>query len=141
MENSAYEALMIGLNITVFIVALTISINLMMNVREMSEKANEVITKENGSLVEIQGNGTPDAGIPGISDELNTYRIYSGADLLSYYKDDKYRIRVELHSGEYSLDYTIESFDRRSIIRKNFILEYIGIGGADPRLTYKFIEI
>lgn len=147
MENSAYEALIIGTNVLLFVLALTISINLMMNVREMSENANEVISSENGSLVEIEGDGTPEAGIPGISDELNTERIYSGREVLSYYMDsytnNKYDIELDLISdpAPHVLDDVIYNKNRRVISNMRFILEYRGVSVIDGRIIFRFVQI
>lgn len=73
MEQSAFEAVMIGVNVFVFIIALTAGILLMGNIINMVNYANEnAVIGMNGTLAETVG----------VVDE----RVYNGEDLLTYYR-------------------------------------------------------
>ena len=54
MENSGYEAIIIGLNVFIFIIALSVSINLMSSVNELADVANDVIKMENDSMNKVE---------------------------------------------------------------------------------------
>lgn len=72
MDESAQQAVQLGVNVTIFIVALTLSITLLLGVRDVASVASEY-----------------DASIPTgsrlVSVEDKTQRIVSGNELLSYY--------------------------------------------------------
>ena len=73
MEHSAYEAIMIGVNVFVFIAALSAGILLMSSIIDMVNFANEqAVVGMNGSLAESVG--------------VVTERVYTGAQMLSYYR-------------------------------------------------------
>ena len=72
MEQNAYEALFLGVNVFVFIIALTAGILLMTNLMNMVNYANEnSVVGMNGSLAESVGNVQK--------------RIYTGAQIMTYY--------------------------------------------------------
>ncbi|MBQ8044292.1 MAG: hypothetical protein IJ272_09160 [Clostridia bacterium] len=82
MEQSAFEAVMTGVNVFVFIIALSAGILLMSNVIDMVNFANErAIVGMNGTLAENVG----------IVDE----RIYTGAQMLTYYRKQLEREEAE----------------------------------------------
>lgn len=72
MDESAQQAVQLGVNVTIFVVALTLSITLLLGVRDVASVASEY-----------------DASIPTgsrlVSVEDKTQRIVSGNELLSYY--------------------------------------------------------
>ena len=72
MENSAYEALIIGLNVFVFAVALTAGMALMTRINEMVEYTKiNIESHVGGNLVKEYGN--------------EQERTFTGAEVLSYY--------------------------------------------------------
>lgn len=122
MEQSAYEALMIGVYVFVFIIALTASILLMSNVMDMVNYANNrASVGMNGTLAETVG----------IVDE----RIYTGAQLLTYYREEKerqelekqelkYKFNVSDGNGETSLANYVETTSINNYLNEKFILKY-----------------
>lgn len=72
MDESAQQAISVGVNVTIFIVALTISLTLMLAVRNLAETASEVDTS------------MPDGAIL-LSTQNVEDRIISGYELISYY--------------------------------------------------------
>lgn len=72
MDESAQQAVSIGVNITIFIIALSISLTLMFSVRNMAEIATEV------------DNSVPNGAVLHSAEEVDD-RIISGYELISYY--------------------------------------------------------
>ena len=131
MEQSAYEALMIGINVFIFIMALTAGVLLMSNVIDMVNFANErAIVGMNGTLAESVG--------------VLTERTYTGSQMLKYYKEkialnnNSYDFKVKLSEigQEYSLKNYIQSEDISNYLTKEFILEYKGL--ENEKYTYIF---
>ena len=74
MDESTQQAISIAVNITIFIIALTIGVNLLIQVRDISEIAdNYNASLPNGSRVIVPDN--------------QTKRIVPGYELLSYYSN------------------------------------------------------
>lgn len=72
MDESTQQAINLGINLTLFVLALTITITLMMNVKDISEKASEFnAALPNGSRT--------------ISVENQNVRVIEGHELISYY--------------------------------------------------------
>ena len=92
MEQNAYEALFIGVNVFIFIIALTAGIMLMTTLFNMINYANNAaIVGMKGSLAE--GVGKVDK------------RIYTGAQLLTFYR----KSRPESESDEYIEKYFVKT--------------------------------
>lgn len=72
MDESAQQAVSIGVNLTIFVIALTISLTLMFSVRDMAKIATEV------------DSGVPDGALQ-LSTENVDDRIISGYELIAYY--------------------------------------------------------
>ncbi len=100
MDESTQQAIQFGVNITIFIVALSISITLLMGVRDVSEKVFEYdATIPTGSRV--------------FSAETETRRKIGGDEILSYFSNymidknneisRKYIITIENLSGNKSI--------------------------------------
>lgn len=122
MEQTAFEALMTGVNAFVFIIALTAAVLLMGNIMNMVNYANEnAVVGFNGSLAESVG----------VVEE----REYFGKDLLTYYrKEDKkiYSIKKDINSEEQSLEQFLSKEIIDNYINKKFVLDYKGnIDGVD----------
>lgn len=134
MEQSAYEALMIGVNAFVFIIALTAGILLMSNVSDMVNYANEnAIRGMNGTLAESVG--------------IVHERIYSGEQLLAYYRkmiDETseykydYTVKTSSSGAEKSLKSFVESQSIYQYLDREFELQYKGVSG--DKETYVFIQ-
>lgn len=72
MENAGIEALIIGVNVLIFVAALSVAIMLMVNVLDMSNTANDIIKSNNkGSLVETK--------------DVEYIKVISGQELLKYH--------------------------------------------------------
>ena len=128
MEKSAFEALMVGVNVFVFIIALTAGLMLMTSVLDMVEYANEIsITGMNGSLAETLG-------------EVHE-RIYTGEQMLGYYgrNNDKYKFYVKLSEvgNETALSRYIENTAIYSYLDESFELQYKGI--IENKDAYVFV--
>ncbi len=126
MEQSAFEAVMTGVNVFVFIVALSAAILLMSNVIDMVNFANErAITGMNGTIAENVG--------------VVNDRIYTGAQMLTYYKnqmqrleserqplDYEFNVRLTELGDEYPLASYVQTESLENYINEEFILEYKG---------------
>ena len=146
MEQSAYEALMIGVYVFVFIVALTAGILLMSNIIDMVNYANEqAIVGMNGTLAETVG--------------VVNERLYTGAQLVTYYRQEleiESRYTEEIESLEKKeLDYTftvklsergeekslksfITSTNVKNYLNEKFVLRYKGEN--DGKHEYVFVK-
>ena len=130
MENSAFEALMIGVNVFVFIIALSAAVILMSNVINMVNYANEnAIRGMNGSLAESVG--------------VVHNRIYSGEQVLAYYgnleKYNNYNFAIKLSElgNAIPLKSYIESESIYNYIDEQFELQYRGV--VDSKESFVFI--
>ena len=135
MEQSAYEAIMIGVNVFVFIIALTAAILLMSNVIDMVNYANEqAIVGMNGTLAESVG--------------VVTERTYTGAQMLNYYgkiKEDAnigYAFNVKLSElgEEKDIVTFVESQSIKNYLNEQFILQYKGLDASSNKDVYVFME-
>lgn len=141
MEQSAFEAVMIGVNVFVFIIALTAGILLMGNIINMVNYANEnAVIGMNGTLAETVG----------VVEE----RIYSGEDLLTYYRryvaenytdednniknksNYEYLVKISKTSNEEPLQEFIEKESYFNYINSQFELSYKG--KIDSKEVYVF---
>ena len=131
MEQSAFEALMIGVNVFVFIIALTAAVLLMSNVIDMVNFANEqAIVGMNGTLAETVG--------------VVTERTYTGAQMLSYYnetiKDEEFKYNFKVKLSKNGQEKSIQDFIKTEVItnylNKEFTLEYKGV--KNKKDTYVF---
>ncbi len=131
MEQSAFEALMIGVNVFVFIIALTAAVLLMSNVIDMVNFANEqAIVGMNGTLAETVG--------------VVTERTYTGVQMLSYYnetiKDEEFKYNFKVKLSKNGQEKSIQDFIKTEVItnylNKEFTLEYKGV--KNKKDTYVF---
>lgn len=100
MDESTQQAVQLGVNLTIFIVALSISITLLIGVRNVAEKAFEY-------------DATISTGARVLSVESKEKRIVSGNELLSYYANymtninnmepTRYTLTIENKSGSISI--------------------------------------
>ncbi|MBR5227883.1 MAG: hypothetical protein IKV94_04510 [Clostridia bacterium] len=148
MESPASEALIIGMNVFVFVIALTCGVMLMTTVLNMSEVANDIIKDTStSSLLELYGEGEE--------------RLYTGDELLALYQkytagtviaatggtvpggfntaglQNKYTFYIKREG------YGAENLENTEIteedLKKNFKLEYQG--EEDSKLKYLFSEV
>ena len=126
MEQSAFEALMVGVNVFIFVAALSAGILLMSSLIDMVNFANEqAIVGMNGTLAESVG--------------VVTERIYTGSQMLNYYKkniesedtvstpsDYIFKVKLQQTGHEKLLKDYIESESIINYINKEFILNYKG---------------
>lgn len=126
MEQSVFEALMVGVNVFIFVAALSAGILLMSSLIDMVNFANEqAIVGMNGTLAESVG--------------VVTERIYTGSQMLNYYKkniesedtvstpsDYIFKVKLEQTGHERLLKDYIESESINNYINKEFILNYKG---------------
>ena len=131
MEQSAFEAVMIGVNVFVFIIALTAGILLMTNILDMADYANQnVVTGMNGALAEVVGNVEE--------------RVYSGSQILTYYRrmieepELKYDFKIKIAATEHSLKNYIETQPLNDYIDSYFELSYKGV--VSNKETYVFVK-
>lgn len=136
MENSAFEALMIGVNVFVFIIALSAAILLMSNVIDMVNFANaQAVVGMNGTIAEEIG--------------IVNERIYKGSKMLTYYREQIERIELEKSESQYDfkvkldklgqekdLKAYIETESIKNYLNKDFLLQYKGKIG--DKYTYVF---
>ena len=145
MEQSAFEAVMIGVNAFVFIIALSAGILLMSNVIDMVNFANErAIVGMNGTIAESVG----------VVEE----RIYTGAQMLTYYREQLeqqekyeqvegrnldyiYKVKLEELGAEQSLANYIQSEPLNNYYNKQFILQYKGKeNNKDTYVFYRQVQ-
>jgi len=138
MEQSAFEALTIGVSVFVFIVALTAGVLLMSNVIDMVNYANEqAIVGMNGTLAESVG--------------VVTERIYTGSQMLTYYRQQVQASEQEKNPSEYVfyvklsetgeeqlLDKFISEKSLSNYINKEFLLKYKETNGN--KHVYVFVR-
>lgn len=122
MEQSAFEAVMIGVSVFIFIIALTAGVLLMSNVIDMVNFANDqAIVGMNGTLAESVG--------------VVTERTYTGTQMLRYYKEvmqqdnSPYILKVKLseYGQEKAIDKYIQNEQDLSYLKNKFTLEYKGM--------------
>ena len=118
MNEASEQAVQLGANVTIFIIALTISITLMMGVRDVAEKAFSYNSSlPNGSRV--------------ISTESQNRHIIKGYELLSYYanhmtdanyaRSGKYEITIENSAGKKITAIELENKTIKQFFRDNGI--------------------
>lgn len=130
MEQSAFEAVMIGVNAFVFIVALSAGILLMSNVIDMVNFANErAIVGMNGTIAESVG--------------VVEDRIYTGAQMLTYYReqieqqekyeqiegqelDYEFKVKLSEIGEESKLAEFVQKESLNKYYNRQFILQYKG---------------
>jgi len=126
MEQSAFEAVMTGVNVFVFIIALSAGILLMSSVIDMVNFANErAIVGMNGTLAENVG--------------VVNERIYTGGEMLTYYREQlerqetgkqeqNYSFNVKLSElgNEEPLARYIEGATLKNYLNEQFTLQYKG---------------
>lgn len=125
MEQSAFEALMIGVYVFVFIIALTAGILLMSNVIDMVNYANDqAVVGMNGTLAETVG--------------VVSERVYTGAQLVTYYREQEEKIALEKEESKYSFYVTLGDVQGEKSL-KNFIEQNSVLGFLNEKfvLTYK----
>lgn len=124
MEHSAFEALMTGVNVFVFVIALSAGILLMSNIIDMVNFANEqAIVGMNGTIAE---------SVATITD-----RIYTGAQILNYYSteiepketlgevtENIFYVKMSESGQLRTLESFVEDQPIWQYIDKNFILRY-----------------
>ena len=130
MEQSAFEALILGVSVFIFIIALSAAVLLMSNVLDMVNFANEQATVGmNGTLAETVG--------------IVNERTYTASQLLSFYEkalNNKLNaLDFKVRLSDTGQEKTIASFvstDLTQYLNREFVLEYKGkIGNKD---TYVF---
>jgi len=138
MEHSAYEAIMIGVNVTIFIIALSAAVILMANVLDMVNYANE--------SAKVGMNGTLAESVGVVED-----RVYTGEKLLTYYRKQNeineqgesqsnydFKVKLRPDGAETSLKTFVEAMKLQVYLNQEFILEYKGeISGKH---TYVFVK-
>ena len=138
MEQSTFEALRVGVSAFVFIAALTAGILLMSSILDLVNFANEqAIVGMNGSLAETVG--------------IVTERVYSGRQILTYYKEEVQAIQQNKQPSEYvffvrlsdlNQDKELANFIKEEVITnyldEEFILEYRGLSGN--KYEYVFVQ-
>lgn len=134
MEQSAFDAAMIGVYVFVFIIALTAAIALMSNVLDMANYANE------NAKIGMNGSIAQNIGVV-------SQRIYTGEQLLAFYgrlnedvTNSKYDFKVKNSDigSEYSLKSYIEQETIYSYMDSKFELQYKG--DVAGKATYVFVK-
>lgn len=137
MENSGQEALVTGVNVSIFIIALTIGITLLTTVLSLAEIANEDVVKASSGGVMVVNDG-------------DGKRIVTGADLMNYYsnytnnsaayQESKDDLFVKIGAGQpQDLNTYIESIEiKKDFFNTKFELIYDGIDTATNKEKYVF---
>lgn len=136
MEQSAFEAIMIGVYVFIFIIALSAGITLMTNILDMAEYANEsAAASMNGTIAENIG--------------IVHERKYSGEQVLAYYRrmidetgDSKYNFTIKLSNlgQEKKLQPYIESESIYNYMDSEFELQYKGVVGGKEAYVFVLNE-
>lgn len=132
MESSSEQALIIGVNVFILIIALTCAIMLMTTVLNMSNAANTVIkTTTDSTLMTLYG-GTND-------------RVYTGEQVLAlveeYFSpttnmDEKYILMIDGISVTQT-----EIVRKKSVLDSVYHLKYVGKDSDTQRGIYNFEKI
>lgn len=135
MESSGEQALVIGVNILILIVALTCAIMLMTTVLDMSNAANTVIkTTTDSSLMTLYG-GTNE-------------RIYTGEQVLALVGEylattnnmtDKYILKI--NSVSVTKEYIANGSFTKNVLDSKYYLKYIGKDANSQKDMYNFERI
>lgn len=135
MESSGEQALVIGVNILILIVALTCAIMLMTTVLDMSNAANTVIkTTTDSSLMTLYG-GTNE-------------RIYTGEQVLALIGEylaatnnmtDKYILKI--NSVSVTKEYIVNGNFTKNVLDSKYYLKYIGKDANSQKDVYNFEKI
>ena len=127
MEQSAFEMLIIGVNIFIFIAALSAGILLMSSITDMVNFANEqAIVGMNGTLAESVG--------------VITERLYTGSQMINYYEssletenvangtsDYTFKVKLSKLGQEKALKNFVENENIKNYLTKEFTLKYKGM--------------
>lgn len=113
MEESAQQAINIGVNVTIFVIALSISLNLMFSVRDLSEVAKTVQKNvPDGSKTEMlqHYDNRIISGQEVVSYYINYIKPYFSEDTGDVYNHPDMRIEID-RDGNGSIDYVQGSDD------------------------------
>lgn len=130
MENSGYEALIIGVNVFIFLIALSIAIFLMNSTMDMSEKANKIIKDENTTMLEV----TEDKD-----------RIITGEELIYYINNEDIMNKYELCFNSSvtplinHINHAVAMGSLKTIMNNNYRIEYGGISGHKLRYIFYIV--
>lgn len=138
MEQSAFEALTLGVTVFIFVIALTAGIMLMSNVLDMVNYANEqAVVGMNGTLAQSVGEVTQ--------------RTYTGMQIVTYYREELQTLEQNKKESEYVFYVKLSGETEGTIIskfinnnqlgkylNKEFILEYNGL--VANKHQYVFVE-
>ncbi len=137
MENSAYEALITGVNVSIFIIATTIAILLFTTVIDLSDLANTSVKKgESGSVI-----------VDGAQIEN---RIVTGSELLGYYTNyEKNKTNMQKQKDILKvwqsatvqtdlLAYIEAQAINKTFINKKFEIILLNIDAVTKKETYAF---
>jgi len=137
MESSAERALEIGVNLIVFIIALTCTLLLMTNVLNMSEYANRIIKDTTGStLMELYG-GTNE-------------RIYKGEEILKIITEynsetnsinDRVTLKIDKGLAVGAEELTEEYSFLYEDLKSSYNIIYDGIDNITKKEIYIFTKI
>lgn len=136
MEQSAFEAVMIGVNVFIFIAALSAGIMLMSSITDLVEYANKpAIVGVNGTIAETVG--------------IVNERIYTGSQLLNYYRNEIeiqetaredakeiFYVKLSEDGQERLLQSFVESQAVSQYLTKEFVLQYKGV--SEDKHVYVF---
>lgn len=135
MENSAYEALITGVNVTIFIVATTIGIMLFTTVLDLSDLANKDVIKATTGSIMIDG-------------QQVEKRIVTGTELLAYYtnyeknkaamQNAKDILKVIDGTTQNLSEYIENGKITQSLANKNFELYLESVDAITNQETYVF---
>lgn len=123
MEQTAFESIIIGVNVFIFIMALTAGIMLMSNIIDMVNFANDqAIVGMNGSLAESIG--------------VVTDRTYTGTQMLRYYREIiENNTQDELQVSKSQYEYVVK-LSQLGVEKK--IEEFVKINNVSNYLNDKF---
>lgn len=143
MEKAAFEALITGVNVFIFVIALSFGITLLTSVLKLSNIASEqTINQTNGSVI--------------IGENTNENRVVTGMEILAYYTnyidkdfetDDKNQrgysnIKLYIASGTSFKKTELSDTGKIEVgfLNKKYSMIYLG-KGKDNIDEYSFVEI
>lgn len=120
MENSAFESILIGVSVFIFIIALTYSVHLLVTVLDMSDVANNIMRNEDKSMVKV---------------DTDTERVIYANDILTYKNDESMleQCIIEVNGSDISNFIT-------SDISVRYTMSYGGID-ASGKIIYNLTQI
>lgn len=124
MENSAFESILIGVSVFIFIIALTVAVHLLVTVLDMSYVANNIMKNENEAMVKV---------------DTDIDKIVYGRDIIMHLNDES-MLDQFIIVDEHNIEISLAGVDLGAYRNKMFTMSYIKTD-ASGKIKYQLTEI